>query len=82
MKIKSIMKEIRNIKESDDESEYLQQYESAPNIIKGLIDTAGEQIENGSDAYKTLKALNMKLNSKGWQIEYGLDGEITALTKK
>lgn len=82
MKLKSIMKEMKLREFEDDNSEYLKQYESAPNIIKGMIDKAGQQIEDGQDAYKVLKALNIKLNPKGWYMDFGLDGQITSLTKK
>ena len=74
------MKEIRNIKESMDD--YESQYESAPPKIKQLIDAAGMKIEDGNDSYKVLRQLNSDLNKLGWEIDYGLDGGITALTRK
>lgn len=76
------MKEIRNIKESDDEYDFENQYESAPPEIKQLIDDAGMEIEDGGNSYKLLKQLNSDLNELGWEIEFGLDGGITALTRK
>ena len=58
---------------------YEKQYNSAPNSVKKIIDSAIGTKDNLT--YLQLKVLNAKLNKNGWEIDYGLDGGIISLTK-
>jgi hypothetical protein len=71
------------IEQSDsNDDDYESQYWSAPDKIRNMIDAVSMRIERGGkDSYKALSDLNRVLNRHGWEIEYGLDGEIHTLRK-
>lgn len=61
----------------ENDEDYERQYDSAPNHIKYIIDSAWGDKDHLS--YAQLKKLNNKLKTAGWKIDYGLDGGITSL---
>ena len=71
------------IEQSDNnDDDYESQYWSAPDKIRNMIDAVSMRIERGGkDSYKALSDLNRVLNRHGWEIDYGLDGEIHTLRK-
>ena len=54
--------------------EYQEVYDDAPQEVQDLIEEYGEQQD-----YQKLAVLRGELNKLGYDIEYGLSGEITSL---
>jgi hypothetical protein len=63
----------------DDEPDFEKQYNAAPAAIRKIIDKSYK--DNDNIGYDGLNALNVELKKKGYEIDYGLDAEITSLTK-
>lgn len=80
IKLDKLDKQLKDLTPSSgDDDDYESQYDSAPQVIKDMIDNAYEK--NGGFSYESLGKLNTALKKKGWEIDYGLDAEITSLKK-